>query len=145
MIAPQKYKPVGKDFEVIAVQVSVENIHDIANWIGLWTGRPGQKVITPRGIALLFSTLTGETRLAYCGWWVIQSPTSNYDLFTCEPSTFSSAFEKVGQAVESYDEDTLLKVYACLTESGLTEEQAIDAVTCMQNKGVLFREIKQVS
>lgn len=39
-----------------------------------------------------------------------------------------------------YDAATLNKVYRGLFRSGLTYEQARDAVSGMQNEGVLFRE-----
>lgn len=40
-----------------------------------------------------------------------------------------------------YDDSTLLKVYRALMEkANLTYEQACDAVSSMQNAGILFRE-----
>lgn len=39
-----------------------------------------------------------------------------------------------------YDEDTLMKVYEELIDAGLTVDKARDAVTGMQNRGILFRE-----
>lgn len=38
------------------------------------------------------------------------------------------------------NEGVLFKVYKGLEDSGLTRQQCIDAVNCMQNEGVLFRE-----
>lgn len=38
------------------------------------------------------------------------------------------------------DEGTLMKVYLGLKEAGVTGQQAIDAVSMIQNQGVLFRE-----
>ncbi len=38
-------------------------------------------------------------------------------------------------------EDTLRKVYDTLRGCGLTEQQAIDCISDMQNKGLYFREI----
>lgn len=40
--------------------------------------------------------------------------------------------------------DTLNKVYAALTEAGLTTGQAVNAVCQLQNRGILFRERKKV-
>lgn len=39
-----------------------------------------------------------------------------------------------------YDEQTLLKVYMGLAAAGVRGQLAIDAVSGMQNQGVLFRE-----
>lgn len=41
---------------------------------------------------------------------------------------------------ETHTEDTLNKVYEALSENGIVGQQAIDAVSTMQNKGILFRE-----
>jgi hypothetical protein len=41
---------------------------------------------------------------------------------------------------ETFDEDTLPKVYAGLRAAGITGQQAVDAVNQMQNQGILFRE-----
>lgn len=46
--------------------------------------------------------------------------------------------EKITETVQ-YDEQTLFKVLEALRES-LTEEQALTAITAMQNAGILFRE-----
>lgn len=40
----------------------------------------------------------------------------------------------------TYDEDTLFKVYDALREVGLNQQQVTDAVSLMQNAGILFRE-----
>lgn len=40
----------------------------------------------------------------------------------------------------TYDEGTLFKVYDALAEVGLERQQVIDAVSLMQNAGILFRE-----
>lgn len=42
--------------------------------------------------------------------------------------------------MEHFDEDTLFKVINALVRSGLTEQQATDAINEMQNAGILFRE-----
>lgn len=39
-----------------------------------------------------------------------------------------------------YDENTLRKVYDALEVAGVTGQQATDAVSQMQNLGILFRE-----
>lgn len=39
-----------------------------------------------------------------------------------------------------FDEQTLFKVSCGLREAGLTETQVVDAISAMQNNGVLFRE-----
>ena len=41
---------------------------------------------------------------------------------------------------EYHDDQTMTKVYAALMGEGLTEQEAIDAVSAMQNVGILFRE-----
>jgi len=41
---------------------------------------------------------------------------------------------------EYHDDDTLFKVYKALEESGASRQQAIDMVSAMQNRGILFRE-----
>lgn len=41
-----------------------------------------------------------------------------------------------------HDDQTLTKVHNALWDVGLDEEQRIDAVTAMQNAGILFRERK---
>lgn len=43
----------------------------------------------------------------------------------------------------SHDEGTLLKVYLGLREAGVVGQQAVDAVSCMTNQGVLFRELME--
>lgn len=40
----------------------------------------------------------------------------------------------------TYDETTLHKVYNALRETGLPDQQVTDAVSLMQNAGILFRE-----
>lgn len=40
----------------------------------------------------------------------------------------------------TFDENTLFKVYDSLRSAGLEEQQARDAISDMQNKGILFRE-----
>lgn len=39
-----------------------------------------------------------------------------------------------------FDENTLFKVYDSLRAAGLDEQAARDAISDMQNKGILFRE-----
>ena len=41
---------------------------------------------------------------------------------------------------ETFTENTLFKVYDALRASGLDEQKARDAITEMQNNGILFRE-----
>lgn len=41
-----------------------------------------------------------------------------------------------------YDENTLRKVYEGLLKAGIFGQQAVDAVSEMQNQGILFRENK---
>lgn len=41
---------------------------------------------------------------------------------------------------ERYDEATLFKVYRALGRADITDQQATDAVSQMQNAGILFRE-----
>ncbi len=58
-----------------------------------------------------------------------------------------SRFEKEGKMPEKqeelhYDEDTLRKVYEGLLAAGIFGQQAVNAVSEMQNKGILFRENK---
>lgn len=48
--------------------------------------------------------------------------------------------EALVAVVETYDEDTLLRVQQALISSGLTQHQAFDAICSMQNDGILFRE-----
>jgi hypothetical protein len=40
----------------------------------------------------------------------------------------------------TYDDTTLFKVYDGLAAAGLSAEQVTDAVSQMQNRGILFRE-----
>jgi hypothetical protein len=40
----------------------------------------------------------------------------------------------------TFDENTLFKVYDSLRDAGLDEQKARDAISDMQNKGILFRE-----
>lgn len=42
--------------------------------------------------------------------------------------------------MEDYDDETMAMVYMALMESGLTHEQAVNAINSMQNAGILFRE-----
>src|ERR1700744_4157008 len=42
--------------------------------------------------------------------------------------------------VVRHDDNTLVKVLAALFQSGLNDIQARDAITSMQNEGILFRE-----
>lgn len=42
--------------------------------------------------------------------------------------------------VETHDQDTLLRVQQALISSGLTQYQAFDAISAMQNDGIIFRE-----
>lgn len=44
---------------------------------------------------------------------------------------------------ETFDEVTMFKVNRALRDSGLTLEQAQDAINEMQNAGILFREREQ--
>ena len=39
-----------------------------------------------------------------------------------------------------YDEQTLFKVRHALVSGGVTDAQALDLITAMQNAGILFRE-----
>lgn len=39
-----------------------------------------------------------------------------------------------------YSEDTLFKVHRALVDSGLSNGEANDMITAMQNQGILFRE-----
>jgi len=41
---------------------------------------------------------------------------------------------------EWYDDYTLLKVVHAMREAGISDQQAEDAITAMQNAGILFRE-----
>lgn len=41
-----------------------------------------------------------------------------------------------------HDENTLVKVREALVRSGLSYDQARDAISWMQNFGILFREMK---
>jgi len=43
--------------------------------------------------------------------------------------------------VEGHREETLFKVKRALERSGLTESQALDAITAMQAEDILFREL----
>lgn len=40
----------------------------------------------------------------------------------------------------TFDEGTLVKVYQALMDEGIVGQKAVDVVTAMQNKGILFRE-----
>lgn len=42
--------------------------------------------------------------------------------------------------LERHDEGTVKKVYHALLQTGLTNNQALDAINEMQNVGILFRE-----
>jgi hypothetical protein len=42
--------------------------------------------------------------------------------------------------IETHDEDTILRVKLALVSSGLSQHQAFDAISAMQNAGILFRE-----
>lgn len=42
-----------------------------------------------------------------------------------------------------YDEGTLHKVFRALVASGASDQQAIEAISEMQNEGILFRERRQ--
>lgn len=42
--------------------------------------------------------------------------------------------------MEGHDDQTMLKVYEALLRAGLESEQAVSAITEMQNAGILFRE-----
>lgn len=52
--------------------------------------------------------------------------------------------EPVREEIETHDHNTLDKVYKGLTKTGLDHQQAVDAITNMQNEGILFRERKFV-
>jgi hypothetical protein len=41
---------------------------------------------------------------------------------------------------EFHNDDTLFKVYNALTSRGLTKKWAREAITALQNEGILFRE-----
>lgn len=43
---------------------------------------------------------------------------------------------------ETYNEDTLRKVYAALMHEGIYGQKALDVVSAIQNEGILFRERK---
>ena len=53
---------------------------------------------------------------------------------------FTSSGIELIPDVTGHREATLSKVYAGLNAAGVTGQQAIDAVTMMQNQGILFRE-----
>ncbi len=57
----------------------------------------------------------------------------------CSVSSFDLEFED-DEPGETHTGDTLSKVTAALRESGLEEQQITDAVSSMQNYGILFRE-----
>lgn len=48
--------------------------------------------------------------------------------------------KSVAAARETYNEQTLFKVFNALRRTGLPERVAQDAITEMQNEGILFRE-----
>lgn len=54
----------------------------------------------------------------------------------------AEAYLRDGVEIEhlTHNEDTMTKVYLALRDVGLSEEKAIEAVSNMQNEGVLFRE-----
>ena len=54
-------------------------------------------------------------------------------------SVYDSAKQNDEIAVK-HDAGTMFNVYAGLSLAGITGQVAIDAVTCMQNSGILFRE-----
>lgn len=43
---------------------------------------------------------------------------------------------------ETFDENTLRKVYEALLENGIYGQKATDVVNSMQNRRILFREMK---
>lgn len=49
----------------------------------------------------------------------------------------------MGEIKLYHDEDTLFKVYKSMIEVGVTAVQAQEAITSMQNKGILFRESRE--
>jgi len=40
----------------------------------------------------------------------------------------------------AHDENTIIKVFSALCRAGLSDQQVSDAITEMQNEGILFRE-----
>ncbi len=44
------------------------------------------------------------------------------------------------EEAELHDEMTMHKVYRAFMDNGLTQQQAVDTVSAMQNVGILFRE-----
>lgn len=147
MLEKRKLSPVNFDSLVVeAVQITTENILEVAEWLKYWTGLLGQVKQGPRGLYLEFYTDQG-TKMAYPSSWLIKYPMSRYDFQVCIPEMLNLLFNevKLKPFVEetTYNEDTLLKVYATLTKYGMTNERAIDAVAAMQNDGILFRERKE--
>ena len=62
----------------------------------------------------------------------------------CEVCSKQAApYSKLNTVDETYhDENTLDKVWAGLSDAGIPPQQRLDAISAMQNYGILFRERK---
>ena len=55
----------------------------------------------------------------------------------------AASYSKLNTVDETYhDENTLDKVWAGLSDAGIPPQQRLDAISAMQNNGILFRERK---
>lgn len=123
-ITPQKY--VRKPFAVDAVEVTEDNMHDVAKWCGgrvrtdtrSWGNRKGQKFIKVR----VANPLNERQTMAYIGDWVLSSNTgpNGYKVYT--PRAFVESFEKQAQHML----ETVERMEQRAAEENAEDEEYVD-------------------
>lgn len=70
----------------------------------------------------------------------VQSVIQEFEIDSAVASQIVNRLSEHGLISEEYNGKTIAKVYLALTDVGLDESDATDAINNMQNMGVLFRE-----
>ena len=107
----------------------------------------GEVGIDPITGHMLIGTLEG-TMTAKPGDWIIQG--INGEFYPCKDDIFQRTYVEYGEP-SLYDEmtggevvdngaETMEKVYFALSRAGLSDVEVTNAVTELQNAGILFRE-----
>lgn len=68
----------------------------------------------------------------------MQEDVPNYQFSETADSPAKSGYQCTSATY--HDDQTMTKVYQALIDTGLIEQQAMDAINSMQNAGIYFRE-----
>lgn len=138
----QTTKFLHRPLYVDAIRVTAENMGEVAKWcqgeVRTHTTRATGTNSTHIKVRVHRPTNDRQTK-AFVGDWVLYTGIS-YKVYT------DKAFEKYFVEAqedgyeEVFDENTLNNVFGSLLQAGLDGEQSREAITKMQNSGILFRE-----